>query len=105
MSGYSQYLRSGANEMKSMGQSGRLQEPQEPIVEQFVEAEVAADFLHRSISWVMQAARDGLIPAHSYGKQRKRWYFLLSELAEDLRGKVNSPHGEAGRDKTQRGVY
>ena len=37
------------------------------------------------MSWVMQAARAGLIPAHSYGSQRKRWYFLLSELAEDLR--------------------
>jgi hypothetical protein len=54
---------------------------------------------------VMQAARAGLIPAHSYGNQRKRWYFLLSELAEDLRSKINSPHGEAGRDKTQRRVY
>jgi hypothetical protein len=91
--------------MKNMGQNQWSVEPQKAIVEQFVEADVAADFLHRSIRWVMQAARDGLIPAHPYGKQRKRWYFLLSELAEDLRGKVNSPHGEAGRDKTQRGVY
>jgi len=81
------------------------QELQKPIVEQFVEAEAAADFLHRSVRWVMQADRDGLIPAHSYGNQRKRWYFLLSELAEDLRSKVNSPNGEAGRDETQRRVY
>jgi hypothetical protein len=81
------------------------QELQKSTYEQFVEAEEAAEFLHRSVRWVMQAARDGLIPAHAYGTQRKRWYFLLSELADDLRSKVNSPHGEAERDKTQRRVY
>ena len=42
-----------------MGQNQWSLEPQKAIVEQFVEADVAADFLHRSIRWVMQAARDG----------------------------------------------
>jgi len=50
-------------------------------------------------------AREGRIPAHPFGSgDRKRWYFLISELAEHLRGQVNSAHGEAGRDKTQRRV-
>jgi len=50
-------------------------------------------------------AREGRIPAHPFGSgDRKRWYFLISELAEYLRGQVNSAHGEAGRDKTQRRV-
>lgn len=54
---------------------------------------------------IKQMAREGRIPAHPFGSgARKRWYFLISELAEHLRGQVNSAHGEAGRDKTQRRV-
>jgi hypothetical protein len=50
-------------------------------------------------------AREGRIPAHPFGTgSRKRWYFLISELAEHLRAQVNCAHGEAGRDKTQRRV-
>ena len=53
----------------------------------------------------MQMARDGKIPAHPFGDgARKRWFFLISELAEFLRGRVNSLHGEADRDKTTRRV-
>jgi hypothetical protein len=74
-------------------------------LEPFVEAEAAADFLHYSSRNVKQMAREGKIPAHPFGSgPRKRWYFLISELAEHLRAQVNSPHGEVGRDKMQRRV-
>lgn len=75
------------------------------VVESFVEANAAAEFLHYSSRSVKQMAREGRIPAHPFGTgPRKRWYFLISELAEHLRAQVNSAHGEAGRDKTQRRV-
>lgn len=71
-------------------------------LEPFVEANAAAEFLHYSSRSVKQMAREGRIPAHPFGTgPRKRWYFLISELAEHLRAQVNSAHGEAGRDKTQ----
>jgi hypothetical protein len=74
-------------------------------LEAFVEANAAAEFLHYSARSIKQMAREGRIPAHPFGTgSRKRWYFLISELAEHLRSKVNSGHGEAGRDKAQRRV-
>jgi hypothetical protein len=61
--------------------------------------------LHYSARSIKQMAREGRIPAHPFGTgSRKRWYFLISELAEHLRAQVNCVHGEAGRDKTQRRV-
>jgi hypothetical protein len=61
--------------------------------------------LHYSARSIKQMAREGRIPAHPFGTgSRKRWYFLISELAEHLRAQVNCAHGEAGRDKTQRRV-
>ena len=76
-------------------------QPPEP----FVEADAAGEFLHYSARTIKQMARQGRIPAHPFGSgARKRWYFLISELAEHLRSQVNSAHGEAGRDKTQRRV-
>ena len=74
-------------------------------LEAFVGANTAAEFLRYSSRTVKQMAREGRIPAHPFGTgPRKRWYFLISELAEHLRAQVNSAHGEAGRDKTQRRV-
>jgi Helix-turn-helix domain len=83
-----------------------LQDPaQFDILEPFVGANAAAEFLHYSSRSVKQMAREGRIPAHPFGAgPRKRWYFLISELAEHLRAQVNCAHGEAGRDKTQRRV-
>jgi len=73
------------------------------ILEPFVEAGAAAEFLRYSSRTVKQMAREGRIPAHPFGTgPRKRWYFLISELAGHLRAQVNSAHGEAGRDKAQR---
>ena len=74
-------------------------------LEPFVDASEAGIFLNYSARTIKQMARDGRIPAHPFGSgARKRWYFLISELAEHLRGQVNSANGEAGRDKTQRRV-
>ena len=74
-------------------------------LEPFVEANAAAEFLHYSARSIKQMAREGRISAHPFGTgSRKRWYFLISELAEHLRSQVNSGHGEAGRDKAQRRV-
>jgi hypothetical protein len=78
-------------------------QPQAETLEPFVEANAAAEFLRYSSRTVKQMAREGRIPAHPFGAgPRKRWYFLISELAEHLRAQVNSAHGEAGRDKAQR---
>jgi Helix-turn-helix domain len=75
------------------------------LPEPFVEATAAGEFLNYSPRTIKQMAREGRIPAHPFGSgDRKRWYFLISELAEHLRGQVNSAHGGAGRDKTQRRV-
>jgi len=75
------------------------------VLERFVEADTAAEFMRYSSRSIKQMARDGRIPAHPFGNgPRKRWYFLISELAEYLRAQVNSAYGEAGRDKTQRRV-
>jgi helix-turn-helix protein len=85
---------------------GSVSQLQASMLEPFVEAEAAAEFMHYSIRSVKQMARDGRIPAHPFGSgPRKRWYFLISELAEHLHAQVNSAHGEAGRDKTQRRVH
>jgi hypothetical protein len=78
-------------------------QPQAETLEPFVEANAAAEFLRYSSRTVKQMAREGRIPAHPFGAgPRKRWYFLISELAEHLRAQVNSAHGEAVRDKAQR---
>ena len=75
------------------------------VPEPFVEASAAGEFLNYSSRTIKQMAREGRIPAHPFGSgTRKRWYFLISELAEHLQAQVNSAHGEAGRDKTQRRV-
>jgi len=91
------------NNRKPNRKSFSYQGPESP--EPFVEASAAGEFLNYSSRTIKQMARDGRIPAHPFGSgARKRWYFLISELAEHLRGQVNSAHGEAGRDKTQRRV-
>lgn len=91
------------NNRKPSKRSFCYEGPQSP--EPFVDAIEAGIFLNYSARTIKQMARDGRIPAHPFGSgARKRWYFLISELAEHLRGQVNSAHGEAGRDKTHRRV-
>ena len=60
-------------------------------LEYFVDAAVAAKFLGLNRRTVLKMARDGVLPAHPLGEgARKQWRFLLSELAEWLRKRVNS---------------
>jgi excisionase family DNA binding protein len=59
--------------------------------EYYVDAGEAAKFLGIHRRTVLQMARDGIIPAHPLGDGRRRlWRFLLSELDEWMRGRVNS---------------
>ena len=55
-------------------------------VEAFVEAQAAADFLKVSTGYLKKLARGGKVPAHPRGDgQRRRWLFLISELAGWMR--------------------
>jgi excisionase family DNA binding protein len=59
--------------------------------EYYVDAREAAKFLGIHRRTVLQMARDDSIPAHPLGDgRRKLWRFLLSELDEWMRGRVNS---------------
>lgn len=59
--------------------------------EHYVDSDEAAGFLKLNPRTVQRLAREGTIPAHPFGeKNRKTWRFLLSELDEWMRAKVNS---------------
>lgn len=76
-----------------------------PAIECPVDADGAAKFLHLSPRTVKQLAREGKIPAHPFGDgPRKRWFFLISELAEFIRGRVNFVHGDQADRDTKRRV-
>lgn len=61
--------------------------------EAFVTPEEAATFLHYSPITVRRLARKGKIPAHSVTNgARKRWRFLLSELATTMREELSLNH-------------
>jgi excisionase family DNA binding protein len=60
-------------------------------LEYYVDAGESGKFLGIHRRTVLQMARDGIIPAHPLGDgQRKAWRFLLSELDEWMRGRLNS---------------
>lgn len=62
-----------------------------PSLEYYVDASEAAKFLGVCRRSALKMARDGTIPAHPLGDgQRKIWRFLLSELDEWMRGRLNS---------------
>jgi excisionase family DNA binding protein len=73
--------------------------------EAFVTAEEAAAFLRCSPITVKRLARDGKIPAHSITNGiRKRWRFLISELADSMQAGVSlkassAPLTEGGSGK------
>jgi len=52
-----------------------------------VSPQEAARFLHIHPKTVLRKAREGAIPAHPVGGDRKRWHFYLSELDDWLRSK------------------
>ena len=59
--------------------------------EYFVDATEAAKFLGLNHRTLMKMAREGSVPAHPIGDgARKLWRFLLSELDEWLRARINS---------------
>ena len=59
--------------------------------EPFVTPEEAAKFLGLSPVTLKKMAREGYLPAHPIGDgPRKRWRFLISELATHMRSRVNS---------------
>ncbi len=58
--------------------------------EVFVTADEAAEFLRCSPITVKRLAREGRIPAHSITNGvRKRWRFLISELADRMQYEVS----------------
>ena len=53
----------------------------------------AARFLNMHPKTVLRKAREGTLPAHPVGKDRKRWHFYLSELDDWLRSQlISSSH-------------
>ena len=59
--------------------------------EHYVSSDEAASFLKLNPRTVQRLAREGIIPAHPLGERsRKTWRFLLSELDEWMKAKVNS---------------
>jgi excisionase family DNA binding protein len=61
------------------------------VLEYFVDADEAANFLKLDRRTVLKWAREGRIPAHPLDPRagKKDWRFLLSELDQWLRGQVN----------------
>jgi excisionase family DNA binding protein len=55
-----------------------------------VSQKYAARFLNLHPKTVLRKAREGSLPAHPVGTDRKRWHFYLSELDHWLRSQVIS---------------
>ncbi len=53
-----------------------------------VSQQYAARFLNMHPKTVLRKAREGSLPAHPVGSDRKRWHFYLSELDDWLRSQV-----------------
>jgi excisionase family DNA binding protein len=73
----------------------RLLTAQEPPVS----PQVAACYLNMHRKTLLHKAREGVLPGHPVGKDRKRWHFYLSELDHWLRSQVVS--GSHPRRETQ----
>jgi len=57
-----------------------------------VSQQYAARFLNMHPKTVLRKAREGSLPAHPVGCDRKRWHFHLSELDDWLRSQVIAGH-------------
>jgi excisionase family DNA binding protein len=55
-----------------------------------VSPQVAARYLNMHRKTLLHKAREGAVPGHPVGKDRKRWHFYLSELDHWLRSQVVS---------------
>ena len=73
-------------------QPDRITSPERPysIREAPVDQKHAAHFLNMHPKTVLRKAREGSLPAHPVGADRKRWHFYLSELDQWLRSQVTS---------------
>ena len=60
-------------------------EPSHSVREAPVSQQDAARFLNMHPKTVLRLAREGTLPAHPVGIERKRWHFYVSELDEWLR--------------------
>jgi excisionase family DNA binding protein len=85
------------NEVRASGRSSSVPstvtaDPTSPgAPEYYVDAGEAAKFLGIGRRTALQMARDAVLPAHPLGDGRRRlWRFLLSELDEWMRSRVNS---------------
>ena len=59
--------------------------------EPYVDAREGAAFLRFHPKTLLRLAREGAVPAYSFGDgSRRHWRFLLSELDTWMRSKVNS---------------
>ena len=73
-------------------QPGRIIPAESPheVREAPVSPQEAARFLHMHTKTVLRKAREGTLPAHPVGRDRKRWHFYLSELDDWLRSQLIS---------------
>jgi hypothetical protein len=66
------------------------------VLESFVNAARAAEFLAIKPRWLLELARAGKIPAHPLGDGKRRvWRFRLSEIAATLPKNVFTSADEA----------
>jgi len=61
------------------------QERSPSVREAPVSQQYAASFLNMHPKTVLRKAREGTLPAHPVGMERKRWHFYVSELDDWLR--------------------
>jgi len=66
----------------------RPSERSQSLREAPVSQQYAARFLNMHPKTVLRKAREGSLPAHPVGSDRKRWHFYLSELDDWLRSQV-----------------
>ena len=80
------------NEGPMPTQPNRIIPPERPysLREAPVNQTHAARFLNMHPKTVLRKAREGSLPAHPVGTDRKRWHFYLSELDQWLRSQVIS---------------
>jgi excisionase family DNA binding protein len=89
INGMRQELRA-CNENPISTKTNRISERPHSIREAPVNQKHAARFLNMHPKTVLRKAREGSLPAHPVGADRKRWHFYLSELDQWLRSQVIS---------------
>ncbi|MGA7461199.1 MAG: helix-turn-helix domain-containing protein [Candidatus Korobacteraceae bacterium] len=66
-----------------------------PVIEPYVDADTAADFLAVKKATLLDRARRGEVPAHPWGDgTRRMWRFRLSELESWINQQINKAKRE-----------